>query len=69
MNKEIPVYVFMGFLGSGKTKFARETLVDRSFTEGQKTLLLVCEDGEEEYDIDLLAEKNIFVEFIPALQL
>ncbi|HCA22443.1 MAG TPA: GTPase [Lachnospiraceae bacterium] len=64
MNKEIPVYVFMGFLGSGKTRFAKETLIDRSFTDGQKTLLLVCEDGEEEYDIEALAKKNIFVEFI-----
>ncbi len=27
-NKEIPVYVFMGFLESGKTTFAEETLMD-----------------------------------------
>ena len=50
-NKEIPVYVFMGFLESGKTTFAKETLMDRGFTGGAKTLLLVCEDGEEEYDL------------------
>ena len=30
--KEIPVYVFMGFLESGKTTFVKETLLDRSFT-------------------------------------
>lgn len=29
-NKEIPVYVFMGFLESGKTTFAKETLMDRA---------------------------------------
>ena len=40
-NKEIPVYVFMGFLESGKTTFAKETLMDRGFTGGAKTLLLV----------------------------
>ena len=45
MEKEIPVYVFMGFLGSGKTKFSKEVLLDQGFTEGQKSLLLVCEDG------------------------
>ena len=47
---EIPVYIFMGFLDSGKTTFVKETLLDREFTGGAKTLLLVCEEGEEEYD-------------------
>lgn len=64
MEKEILVYIFMGFLGSGKTKFARETLVDQDFTEGQRTLLLVCEDGEEEYDVETLKKKNVFLEEI-----
>ncbi len=62
--KEIPVYLFMGFLESGKTTFAKETLIDRDFTEGDKTLLLVCEDGIEEYDFEELKKRNIFVEFI-----
>ena len=26
-EKEIPVYLFMGFLGSGKTTFAKDTLL------------------------------------------
>mgnify|MGYP003308308738 CR=1 FL=1 len=68
-NKEIPVYVFMGFLESGKTTFAKETLMDRGFTGGAKTLLLVCEDGEEEYDIDALKKANIYTEFIEEDQL
>ena len=63
-NKEIPVYVFMGFLESGKTTFAKETLMDRGFTGGAKTLLLVCEDGEEEYDLEALKKANIYTEFI-----
>ena len=33
MEKEIPVYIFMGFLGAGKTKFAKETLMEQDFTE------------------------------------
>lgn len=68
-EKEIPVYVFMGFLDSGKTTFAKETLLDRGFTGGEKTLLLVCEDGEEEYDLEALKKENIYTEFIEDGQL
>ena len=63
-NNEIPVYVFMGFLGSGKTKFATETLVDNGFTEGKSTLLLVAEEGELEYDKAQLEALNIHLEFV-----
>ena len=45
-----PVYIINGFLESGKTTFANETLIERGFTEGEPTLLLVCEEGIEEYD-------------------
>ena len=47
---ETPVYLFLGFLESGKTKFIQETLEDKRFSSGEKTLLLVCEEGEEEYE-------------------
>ncbi len=47
---ETPVYLFLGFLESGKTKFIQETLGDPRFSSGEKTLLLVTEEGEEEYD-------------------
>ena len=59
----------MGFLESGKTTFAKETLMDRGFTGGAKTLLLVCEDGEEEYDLEALKKANIYTEFIEEDQL
>lgn len=49
MPKEVPVYLFLGFLDAGKTKFIQETFEDERFDSGEKTLLLVCEDGEEEY--------------------
>lgn len=62
--KEIPVYMFLGFLESGKTTFANETLIERSFTEGEPTLLLACEEGVEEYDVEYLKSKNIFVEYL-----
>ena len=47
---ETPVYLFLGFLESGKTKFIQETLEDPRFSTGEKTLLLVMEEGEEEYE-------------------
>lgn len=50
MNEEIAVYLFLGFLDSGKTKFIQETLEDPRMDSGEKTLLLVCEEGDEEYD-------------------
>ena len=46
--QQIPMYVFTGFLESGKTKFIQETLEDPRFNSGEKTLLLVLEEGEEE---------------------
>ena len=47
---ELPVYLFTGFLESGKTKFIQETLEDSRFNAGERTLLLVCEEGVEEYE-------------------
>ena len=38
--QQIPMYVFTGFLESGKTKFIQETLEDERFNAGEKTLLL-----------------------------
>ena len=47
---ETPVYLFLGFLESGKTKFIQETLEDPRFSSGEKTLLLVTEEGVEDYE-------------------
>lgn len=47
---ETPVYLFLGFLESGKTKFIQETLEDPRFSTGEKTLLLVTEEGIEDYE-------------------
>ena len=53
-----PVYIITGFLDSGKTKFITEMLEDDGFSEGERTLLLVCEEGEEEYSPELLKKTN-----------
>ena len=52
--KEIPVYLFTGFLESGKTMFIQDILRDPNFTEDERSLLIVCEEGIEEYDPKLL---------------
>jgi len=62
--KDIPVYLFTGFLESGKTKFIQETLEDKRFNSGDRTLLLVCEEGEEEYEPDQFADPNVFIKVI-----
>ena len=54
----VPVYIVTGFLGSGKTKFITDMLTDEGFSEGERTLLLCCEEGEEEYDPEVLKKCN-----------
>jgi G3E family GTPase len=60
----IPVYVFTGFLDSGKTRFMQGTLEDDRFNAGEKTLLLVCEEGEEEYDPSRFSAPDVYMEVI-----
>ena len=61
MAKQIPVYLFVGQLESGKTKFIQEIMEDPQFDSGDKTLLLVCEDGEIEYDPSRFAFGGVHV--------
>ena len=55
----IPVYVFLGFLEAGKTALVQETLEDPEFNTGEKTLLVVCEEGVEEYEPERFAGGNV----------
>ncbi len=57
----IPVYAFTGFLESGKTLFIQQTLEDDRFNTGERTLLLVCEEGEEEYDTSTYPHKCVYL--------
>ena len=61
---EIPVYVFTGFLDSGKTKFIQETLEDSRFNDGERTLILLFEEGEEEYDFSTYPAQNVYLEVL-----
>ncbi|MBP5209435.1 MAG: GTPase [Clostridia bacterium] len=57
----IPVYLFTGFLEAGKTKFIRDTMEDENFNAGERTLILLCEEGEEELDLSRCPDKGASV--------
>ncbi len=61
---QIPVYVFTGFLDAGKTKFIQETLEDPRFNAGERTLLLIFEEGEEEFDFSTYPHQNVYLEVL-----
>ena len=54
----IPVYLLTGMLESGKTRMIGEMLRDEGFSSGQRTLILSCEEGEEELDSAALKKGN-----------
>ena len=59
-----PVYIINGFLESGKTEFINFTLDQPYFQIKGKTLLLLCEEGEIEYDDALLKKSRTVLELI-----
>lgn len=59
-----PVYVINGFLESGKTEFIAFTLAQPYFQIKGKTLILLCEEGEVEYDEELLKKSRSVIEVI-----
>lgn len=59
-----PVYVINGFLESGKTEFITYTLSQPYFQMKGKTLLILCEEGENEYDERILKMSRTELELI-----
>lgn len=58
------VYIINGFLESGKTEFITYTLAQPYFQMKGTTLILLCEEGEVEYDPSLLKKSRAVVEVI-----
>lgn len=58
------VTIIYGFLDAGKTTFIQEVLNKKSLAVSGNTLLVVCEDGEAEYDKEALALQNIDLVFL-----
>ncbi|MBR5766492.1 MAG: GTPase, partial [Lachnospiraceae bacterium] len=60
----ISVFVITGFLDSGKTDFINYTITQPYFQAREKTLLIVCEEGEKEYDPKVLERTRTIMEVI-----
>lgn len=63
----MPVFLIDGFLEAGKTRFIKFTMQQDYFLTEGRTLLIVCEEGEEEYDSDLLSETQTVAVFVDGL--
>ena len=61
---EVPVYLFTGFLGAGKTTFIQDALSDEGFNDEERTLLLLCEEGEVEYRPSDFYNDDVYIERI-----
>ncbi len=58
-NKDIPTYLFTGFLESGKSTCIKDILEEGNFEDGKKTLYILTEEGEEEVAQDLLSYNKV----------
>ena len=61
---EVMVYLMTGFLDSGKSQFLKFTLAQDYFQIDGTTLLLLCEEGEEEYDAEELKKYGVVIETV-----
>ncbi|MCR5741631.1 MAG: GTPase, partial [Gammaproteobacteria bacterium] len=62
----VPIFLVTGYLDSGKSTFIKDTIANGAF-DG-KTLLLVAEQGEIEYDSDNLDRLNVHIEYFNSLE-
>ena len=65
MNK--PIYVFSGFLDSGKTRAIKETLYNPRFNEGEASLIICFEQGDIDYDEKFLRITNSEVIYLDSI--
>ncbi len=59
----LEVYIFAGFMDSGKTTALQGVLLRNEILMERKSLILCTEEGEEEYDSALSINKNIEIEY------
>ncbi len=59
---EIPAYLVWGFFREWENHIdQKETLSQDYFNDGEKTMILTFEEGEVEYDKEMLEKTNSFV--------
>ena len=64
----MPLFLINGFLEAGKTEFLQFTMEQEYFQTDGKTLLIVCEEGDIEYDENLLKENRTSVVYVDSLE-
>ena len=62
--ERLPIFVINGFLEAGKTQFMKFTMQQEYFQTEGNTLLILCEEGDEEYDKELLESTHTTVKYI-----
>lgn len=60
----MPLFIINGFLEAGKTQFLQFTMEQDYFQTQGKTLLIVCEEGDTEYDEEILKKTRTEVVYI-----
>lgn len=58
MDFETRIYLFTGFLESGKSTFINDTVVNTNFCDGERSVLVICEEGEVEYKTSELEDHD-----------
>ena len=67
-NIETRIYLFTGFLESGKTTFANDTIVNTNFCDGEQTVMIITEEGEKEFDKNELKKHHTDLLLVETIQ-
>ena len=67
-EEKMPLFLINGFLEAGKTQFIKFTLTQDYFQTEGKTLLIVCEEGDTEYDEELLKDTRTSVVYVDSME-
>ena len=58
------IYIFNGFLDSGKTTFLQDTVLNTDFCDDEKTVIVVSAEGEIEYKQEEIESRNCDLVYI-----
>ena len=64
----MPLFLINGFLEAGKTQFLQFTMEQDYFQTDGKTLLIICEEGDTEYDKELLKATRTSAVYVDSLE-
>ena len=61
---EVPIFIVNGLLDSGKTSLIKEIIENNVSYQTGNTLLVICEEGEVEYEDDWRNEFNVHIAYV-----